>query len=209
MGFDWAKNPFWWPGFGTVEIIPSAVLAQNTKFENVLKSLSNLKSAGADSLEMISNLNIEALAALVKPSGFQNVKAKRLQGLCKAILGDFGDFETFKQSVSREWLANQKGVGCETCDAILCYGCEREIMVCDRYTARLLAYLGYEFESYDETREWLEGIAREAVWAKYPGMSENEMFARYHGLIVEFCKAHLRKGGEFDEAGREILSNLK
>ena len=50
-------------------------------------------------------------------------------------------------------------------------------MVVDAYTQRLLNALGYEFEDYDDLQAWFE--------------SENaEMAAQFHGMIVEYVKAH-------------------
>lgn len=206
--FDFDKNPFWWPNFGKFEVIVGAILTQNTNWKNVEMALENLRNSQLLNLEKIANLSVENLAQLIKPSGFYNQKAKRLNLLCKMILSKFGDFESFKFNVSREWLIRQKGVGFETCDSILCYGCEREIMVCDKYSANLLGFLGYEFESYEEMREWFESIDFEQIWQIYPNLSENAIFSRFHGLIVEFCKKHLKKG-KFDENAQKILSKLQ
>lgn len=205
--FDFSKNPFWWPNTGKFEVIVGAILVQNTNWKNAELALENLRKFGLLDLEKIANLNLENLANIIKPSGFYNQKAKRLNLLCNAILSEFGDFESFKFSVSREWLISQKGIGLETCDAILCYGCGREIMVCDKYTANLLRFLGYEFESYEEMQEWLESIDMSEIWQIYPNMSENEIFARFHGIIVEFCKEHF-KNGKFDQIAKNILLEL-
>ena len=130
------------------------------------------------------------LAELIKPVGFYNQKAKRLIALSRNILRDFRDFETFKENVTRKWLLEQKGIGFETADSILCYACFREIMVVDAYTKKLLQKKGYEFESYDEIQQWCErGI--EENWNKLSSFYENNInlcFARFHGKIVEFMK---------------------
>ena len=130
------------------------------------------------------------LAKLIKPVGFYNQKAKRLIALSRNILRDFGDFENFKENVSREWLLAQKGVGFETADSILCYACGKEVMVVDAYTKRLLKRKGYEFESYDEIKEWCERGVLES-WDKLKDLYEDNLnlcFARFHGKIVEFMK---------------------
>ena len=112
------------------------------------------------------------------------------------ILNDFTTFESFQDKVSREWLLTQKGVGMESADSILCYGCRREIFVIDSYTQRLLESLGYSFENYMQIQEWMqEGI--EANFDKITKIYDNEMtlhtvYARFHGKIVEFAKEHIR-----------------
>ncbi len=185
------KPKHWWPNFGTFEVVVGAVLTQNTKWENVEKALEKWKSENGEwRVEDVASLDPLYLADIIKPAGFYNQKSKRLIALSRNILRDFSDFETFKEEVSREWLLGQKGVGFETADSILCYACKRETMVVDSYTKRLLKKHGYEFESYDEMREWCErGI--EENWDKLAGIYENDLnlcFARFHGKIVEYMK---------------------
>ncbi len=195
----------WWPNYGSFWIVVESILGQNTKYENVKKATQNLQNANITSLSDIAKLEVSELARLIKPSGFYNTKAKRLSLLCKNILNKFGNFENFKENVSKEWLLSQNGLGFESVYSILCYACEREYMVVDKYTAVLLGFLGYEFDDYESTREWLENISE--VQSKYPQISLAMLLARYHGLIVEFCKAHLRKN-EFSQQAQEILKNL-
>jgi endonuclease-3 related protein len=186
---DLLKNSpkYWWPGYGSFEVVLGAVLTQNTKWENVEKALKNLKGM---ELEDIASFEPSYLAELIKPAGFYNQKSKRLITLSRNILRDFGSFENFKKEVTRDWLLNQKGIGPETADSILCYACGRESMVVDAYTKRLLKKRGYEFESYDEMKEWFErGI--EENWHKLASFYENDLnlcYARFHGKIVEFMK---------------------
>ncbi len=185
---------FWWPNVGEFEVLIGAILTQQSRWENVEKSLENLRSKELLSLEGIVSTNETVLADLIKASGFYNQKAKRLKLLSQHILTDFGDFESFKASVDREWLLSQKGVGEETADSILCYGCKREVMVVDAYTNRLLRAFGYEFESYGELQEWLvSGI--ESNYSKITKLYDEDIdlftiFSRFHGKIVEFVKCH-------------------
>lgn len=216
------KDFRWWPGFGSFEVVVGAILIQNTAWRNADTALQNLHSKGLLSLEGISGLDEAELAEIIKVSGFYNQKARRLSLLCKAIISDFGDFESFKSGISREWLLARKGIGAESCDAILCYACERAVMVADSYSARLLGALGYEFESYDELNAWLGELEFERIYefvnsanspcdatAKADKLeNENGAYALFHGLIVEFCKAHL-KGKIFDDFAVEFFDNLK
>jgi len=181
------KPKYWWTSFGTYEVVIGAILTQNTKWENVQKALNNLPTLA---LEDIASFEPSYLAELIKPAGFYNQKSKRLIALSRNILRDFGDFEGFKNYVDREWLLNQKGIGFESADSILCYACEREVMVVDAYTKRLLKKSGYEFETYDEMREWCERGVYEN-WNKLKDLYEDNLnlcFARFHGKIVEFMK---------------------
>lgn len=68
----------------------------------------------------------------------------------------------------------------------------QKAIVVDAYTARLLESLGYRFDSYGDIQEWLvEGILqnRKKIDSEYgKEMCLNEIYARFHGKIVEFCK---------------------
>ncbi|GAB6044528.1 3-methyladenine DNA glycosylase [Caminibacter profundus] len=182
---------YWWPNAGTFEVVVGALLTQNTKWDNVERALNKWKiKNGKWKVEDIASCEFSFLAEFIRPAGFYNQKAKRLIALSRNILRDFGSFEVFIDNVSREWLLSQKGIGFETADSILCYACFRDIMVVDSYTKRLLKRNGYEFESYDEMREWCErGI--EENWDKLAEYYKNDLnlcFARFHGKIVEYMK---------------------
>lgn len=181
---------YWWPNAFTFEVVVGAILTQNTKWERVEKSLEALKREFLLTPQNIASLDTLYLASLIKPSGFYNQKAKRLILLSQNILKDFGDFEEFKLNVNREWLLSQKGIGFESADSILCYACGRDVMVVDSYTNRLLKKFGYEFDGYEELKEWMErGILEN--WDKLRGLYEDNLnlcFARFHGKIVEFMK---------------------
>ena len=190
---DLLKNSpkYWWPNVGTFEVVVGAILTQNSKWEKVEEALNRWKSErGEWRVEDLANTDVIYLAEVIKPVGFYNQKAKRLINLSKNILRDFGDFESFKENVDREWLLSQKGIGFESADSILCYACFRETMVVDSYTKRLLKKAGYEFDSYDEMKEWCERGVLEN-WDKLSKFYEDDLnlcFARFHGKIVEFMK---------------------
>ena len=178
--------PLWWPAYGTFEVVVGALLTQNTQWERVKISLDNLRSRELIDPEILSQCHNEILIELIRPSGLFKAKATNLIRLCKAILEDYCDFETFSLSVDRDWLLSQKGIGPETADSILCYACARPAMVVDAYTARLLNAFGYEFESYDELQEWCEvGVRGYFDTVQLPAA-----FARFHGMIVEYVKGN-------------------
>ena len=190
------RDPFWWPNSGTQEVIFGAILTQQTKWERVEASLSNLREAGVGSLESLADTDTQIIATLIKPSGFYNTKAQRLKMLCRNILKDFGSFKAFQENVDREWLLKQKGIGMESADSILCYGCKKEAFVVDSYTGRLLEAFGYRFERYEEVQEWIvEGLEEnmDKVHTLYGReVPRHQLYARLHGKIVEFSKESMR-----------------
>ncbi|HEB9356342.1 TPA: endonuclease III domain-containing protein [Campylobacter coli] len=206
--FDWLENQ----GLSDFELLISVILTQNTKWDNVLKALNNLKNAQISSLEQLLNLSNLELATLIKPSGFYNTKAKRLKELANKILDTYSDIENFKKNVDREWLLNTKGLGFESVDSILNYLCKREILVVDSYTQRLATHLGYEFENYEELREFFErGIENEQENLCQILEKKYELFELYqifHALIIAFGKVAF-KGAKLTLEGENLIQNLK
>lgn len=186
----------WWPNAGSFETLLGAILTQNTTFHNVELSLKNLKQLNALSFEGFSALDLEVIKIAIRPSGFFNQKSVRLKKLVDNIQEDFSDFQSFQELVNREWLLAQKGIGQESADAILNYACFKEEMVVDAYTNRLLQALGWEFESYEALKSFMtEGIVTNMDEAKsLLGVCDAfEVFALFHGMIVEYCKIHSHK----------------
>ncbi len=183
----------WWPNSGSFEVIVGAILTQQTKWVKVEKSLENLRVHNLLHLEKIADIDVKILAEFIKPSGFYNTKAKRLKMLCHKIIEVYSDFDNFKNEVTREWLLAQKGIGFESADAILCYGCGREILVVDNYTNKLLKSFGYEFETYEQMQEWMmKGIEEnlENIYKLYEGkINLYTIYSRFHGKIVELGKS--------------------
>lgn len=180
------SQPLWWPQHGTFEVVIGAILTQNAQWTRVTVSLSNLVQADVLTLEALSTIDPETLMEFIRPSGLIKAKAKNIILLCQTILESFGSFETFTHEVTREWLLAQRGIGPETADSILCYACERPVMVVDSYTARLLRAFGYEFENYSDLQEWCERGVREHC----DEAILQRAFAHFHGMIVEYVKGN-------------------
>ncbi|WP_456434137.1 3-methyladenine DNA glycosylase [Nitratifractor sp.] len=198
LGYDNpSRDPWWWPNSGSFETVVGAILTQNTAWERVEVSLDNLRNAGLLHPEVLAEYPEASLEALIRPSGFYRAKGRALREFSRRLLEDFGDFAAFAEGVDREWLLARRGVGLETADAILNYACYKEAFVVDSYTARLLGALGYELQSYEAVQEWmLEGLSgREEEL--FCGMGRAQCYARCHGMVVEYCKAH-RTGRRID-----------
>lgn len=208
QSFDWLENR----GLSEFEIVISVILTQNTNWNNVLKALENLKKARIASLEDLNALDVPQIATLIKPSGFYNTKAKRLKGFLDALMKDFENLSEFKKRVSREWLLSVKGLGFESVDSILNYLCQREILVVDSYTQRLAFHLGYEFEHYDELREFFQsGIESEQkVICECLGKHCElyELYQIFHAQIIAFGKKYF-KGKALNDDGKAVLAKFK
>ena len=194
------RDPWWWPHSGSYEVVIGAVLTQNTRWPKVEEALENLRSLDALTIEGLARLDLDLLREAIKPAGFYNTKAKRIKLLNQAIGDKFGDFETFQVEVDRRWLLGKKGIGEETADAILNYACYREAMVVDAYTAALLRAFGYEFEDYRGIQSWLlEGLKTNDTKVRklFPTNPKAQIYALFHGMIVEYCKRY-KKGKKVD-----------
>jgi endonuclease III related protein len=177
----------WWPADSVFEVMVGAVLTQNTAWTNVEKAIENLKTARALTPEAIISTHPRRLAGLLKPSGYFNVKAKRLRALCRWLL-EQGGIETLASWPTedlRQALLSVTGVGPETADDILLYAFHRPVFVIDAYTRRIFTRLGFITgkEDYETIRALFERVLK-------PKM---ELFNEYHALIVVHGKSVCRK----------------
>ncbi|HHD74532.1 MAG TPA: 3-methyladenine DNA glycosylase [Nitratifractor sp.] len=198
LGYDnSSRDPWWWPQSGRFEVVLTAILTQNTSWNNVEKALANLESSSLVTLDALANSDIEVLQELIRPSGFYKAKSKNILQLSKNIVESCGTFEAFQELVIREWLLEQRGIGPESADAILNYACYKEAFVVDSYTNRLLFAFGYSFESYDALQEWIVEDFYSGYEELFPNLSRAQAYARAHGMVVEYCKVN-KRGKEID-----------
>ena len=172
----------WWPANSSFEVMVGAVLTQNTAWINVEKAITNLKHADCLTLERILSSSDAQLAEIIRPSGYFNIKAKRLKNLCRWIADNGGEarLAAIDTESLRSSLLQVNGVGPETADDILLYAFERPVFVIDTYTRRLFAKLGLieGNEPYEVLRQIIEAELEPDV----------SLFNQYHALIVRHAK---------------------
>ncbi len=199
------KYPFWWEEAGSFDVVIGAILVQRTKWENAQKGLQNLKKHNKAMLEELAFLDEIILQNHIKECGFYTQKAKNLKLFCQNVLEDFGDFDEFSKCITREWLLFQKGIGFESADAILNYACKKEVFVVDSYLHRILTHLGFCFDEYNQMQDWIISGLDDRFYNLYSSsVSKAQIYARFHGKIVMFGKAHL-KGKRLSDDGKVIL----
>jgi endonuclease-3 related protein len=147
-----------------------AVLTQNTSWRNVEKAILSLKELGLTTPEAVLGAPEETLSLALRPSGYFNVKRRRLLNLCRGIL-DYGSgglnpaILSLPMEALRERLLRIKGVGPETADCVVLYAANLPSFVVDAYTRRVLSRHGFMTGDppYEEIRLWfmerLEGDA--------------------------------------------------
>jgi len=180
----------WWPAKTRFEIMVGAILTQNTAWTNVERAILNLRQADCLDPASILELPENDLAGHLRPSGYFNIKARRLNNFCRWY-HDEGEYRKLKHSdtqLLRKKLLGINGVGPETADDILLYAFERPVFVVDAYTRRLLSRLGWA--RGDESYEMLRSVFETGLTPDVP------MFNEYHALIVrhakEKCTGHNR-----------------
>ena len=178
----------WWPGETQFEIVIGAILTQNTSWKNVEKAIANLKAAKLMTPASLHRLTHDQLAALIRPAGYFNIKAKRLKNFLDWLFENYeGKLENLEQintSRLREELLSIKGVGPETADSILLYAFTRPVFVVDAYTARVMCrhYMIELGADYSQLQDLFASNLPQDV----------KLFNEYHALLVhvgkDFCK---------------------
>ncbi len=179
----------WWPGETPFEVMVGAVLTQNTAWSNVEKAIANLKANAALDPAVIAAARHEQLATWLKPSGYFNIKARRLQNFCRWYLeaGGLSALQPLDTAALRHRLLAVNGIGPETADDILLYAFDRPVFVIDAYTRRLFRRLG--LIDGEETYEQLRHHFEEGLGRRQANVS---LFNEYHALIVAHAKEACR-----------------
>lgn len=177
----------WWPGDTPLEVMVGAVLTQNTNWGNVEKAIRNLKAAGVLTLDKLYLLPLKTLARHIKPSGYFNVKARRLKALIACVVEDYGSIARMSREsteILRDRLLATHGIGPETADSILLYAFDRPVFVVDAYTKRIFSRYGL-VKAHIGYHPLQEAVTQHVK-------SDVRMFNEYHALLVrlgkEFCR---------------------
>lgn len=181
----------WWPADTAFEVMIGAILTQNTAWENVEKALNGLRPFLKP--ELIFEMNAEKLSQLIKPSGFFNIKAKRIKNFLNWFhQKDFSltRLKRMDMAALRHELLAVNGIGKETADSILLYALDKPIFVIDAYTRRLFKRLGRTVpDEYDDFRQIFEQHLDKDL----------QLFNEYHALIVIHSKQCCRKKPRCDQ----------
>jgi endonuclease-3 related protein len=179
----------WWPADTPFEVVIGAILTQNMAWTNVELAIANLKEEQALSPDKLSNLPIDRLEELIRPSGFFRQKATRLQSLSRHLVTEWqsnlNDFCSGPLDEARERLLARPGIGPETADSILLYAACRPSFVVDAYTRRIFERVGIlrGNETYTEVRQiFMQALPEDVA-----------LYNEYHALIVQLAKTCCRK----------------
>jgi endonuclease-3 related protein len=182
-------NLYWWPGETPFEIAVGAILTQNTNWKNVERAIGQLKSHGLLSPEALMKTNDDLVAEYIRPSGYYNVKTKRLKAFLYFLKREYAGsmdrmFETDLWTL-RNRLLGINGVGEETADSILLYAGNKPIFVVDGYTRRILARHGLI------DNDWSYGRIQKLFMSHLP--ESTILYNQYHALLVSTGKHYCKK----------------
>ncbi|MFQ5965471.1 MAG: endonuclease III domain-containing protein [Candidatus Scalinduaceae bacterium] len=186
---------YWWPGDTDFEIVIGAILTQNTNWGNVEKAINNLKKSKVFTPRKLYEIDIKRLAELIRPSGYFNVKAKRLKHFIEWLFLKYNGSlpKMFKQDYVklREELLSVNGIGRETADSILLYAAQKPTFVIDAYTKRVL--VRHELVPEDYEYEKMKAFFEENLPEDVP------LYNEYHALLVRVGKYYCKPKEQCEE----------
>jgi len=184
---DYYGHQAWWPAQDEFEVMVGAILTQNTAWTNVEKAIANLKQHGLCNAESLAGIEQEALALLIRSSGYFNQKAERLRLFAAWYLdrGGWQNLSALAMDELRSRLLALKGIGEETADDMVLYAFAKPTFVIDTYTRRLFSRLELlpEKAGYGDLQQQFHDCLPADV----------DLFKQYHALIVTHAKRHCMK----------------
>jgi endonuclease-3 related protein len=174
----------WWPAEETFEVMVGAILTQSTAWRNAEKAIANLKVARALSPEALRRLPLLELAQIIRPCGYYNAKALKLNSLAGWIGNHYHDDlnRLFANDIAelRRQLLSIHGIGRETADSIMLYAAAKPVFVIDAYTRRIMSRIGLApgINNYADYQQ--------LFMAHLP--ADAQLFNEYHALLVRLAK---------------------
>ena len=197
----------WWPGETPFEVCVGAILTQNTSWTNVERAIANLRRAGVLEPRALFALPEAELAELLRPTGYFNLKARRLRSFLRVLVEEFaadlGKLFSGPTSSVRERLLAIHGIGPETADSMLLYAGGHMSFVVDAYTKRIFNRHGWGGRrsprievpgSKTNTRAEYEGLKSlcETALSQGPVNKRLDYWQDYHAQLVmvgkDFCR---------------------
>ena len=153
------------------------------------KAIANLKREGRLTYKGLSQIPLERLAELIRPSGYFNQKALKIKAFIHFLEKTYGGnlHRMFRQETAklREDLLGIKGIGPETADSILLYAGEHLVFVIDLYTYRVITRHHWAEETIDYAG--LQEIFHQRV------RKDLELYKDFHAQLVAVGNAFCRK----------------
>lgn len=179
----------WWPGETPFEVIVGAILTQQVSWTSVERAIAALNAEGLLEPKALSQVSVERIASLVRPTIYYNEKAKKLKAFLDFLKtrhnGDLNELFSLRVDKLRAELLSVRGIGEETADSIILYAAGKLSFVVDAYTRRILTRLGLinGKETYGQIRKlFMDNLPPDV-----------KLYNEYHALIVHHGKKRCLK----------------
>ncbi len=133
-----------WPAESPEEIILDAILVQNTRWENVVLSLDNLRQHLDGDFKRVLDLDQQTLQDLIRPTGFYKNKSKAVQEVFAWLKQEDFDYKRIADHYGdrlRVELLRLFGIGQEMADVLLLYVFNQAVFIADKYARNFFRVL--------------------------------------------------------------------
>lgn len=119
------------------EILISTILSQRTRDGNTSKASRQLFGK-YDTLEKLAKANTNSIKKLIKPSGFYNVKSKRIKEISNILIENYNG----KVPKTENELLQLPGVGRKTANIVLSFAFDKNVIAVDTHVHRIANRIG-------------------------------------------------------------------
>ena len=143
-------------------VLVRRILSQRTRDENTDQATENLFNKYEDIYEVV-DAPIDDVKELIKPAGFYNVKAARIQEVSQILIDQYGG----EVPDTLEELVKLPGVGRKTANCVLVFAFDLPAIPVDTHVHRISNRLGLvDTKEPEETEVELTKIAPKNLWVK-------------------------------------------
>lgn len=144
------------------KVLIRTILSQRTRDENTDQAANNLFDKYPD-IYAVVDAPIEDVKKLIKPAGFYNVKAARIQEVSRILIDQYGG----EVPDTVEEMIKLPGVGRKTANCVMVFAFELPAIPVDTHVHRISNRLGLvETKNPDDTEVELCKIAPKDLWIK-------------------------------------------
>lgn len=144
------------------KVLIRTILSQRTRDENTDQATNNLFEKYPD-IYAVVDAPIEDVKKLIKPAGFYNVKAARIQEVSRILIDQYGG----EVPNTVEEMVKLPGVGRKTANCVMVFAFELPAIPVDTHVHRISNRLGLvDTKDPEETEMELTKIAPKELWIK-------------------------------------------
>lgn len=144
------------------KVLVRTILSQRTRDENTDQATNNLFEKYPD-IHAVVDAPIDDVKELIKPAGFYNVKAARIQEVSRILIDQYGG----EVPDTVEEMIKLPGVGRKTANCVMVFAFELPAIPVDTHVHRISNRLGLvDTKNPDDTEVELCRIAPRDLWIK-------------------------------------------